>query len=69
MHNEKLCGEPCIESKKNVKARLKKAKKNLKYLVEGLWSVDIDYKSRYEAIGAAYMDVARIENQLSSYDK
>ena len=69
MYEERICKESCVEPKKNVKARLKKAKKNLRYLVEGLWSIDIDYKSRHEAIGASYMDIVRLEKQLSSYDK
>lgn len=63
------CCEPCRESKKTLKVRLKEAEKKLESGSELLESIGMNYEQKLQAIGALYMDVFHIKRQLEYYAK
>lgn len=63
----KTASEPCREPKKQIKERLKQAKKDLETLSDILYRVEMDYAARNQAIGSQYMEVRRLKEQLRNY--
>lgn len=53
----------CLESKKDVKTRLKKAKRKLKDFMEISKNTDIGYDHRQSMVGALYMDLVSAKEQ------
>ena len=56
--------ESCEESIPNVKARLKRARKNLKTILRMCREDIFEYDMRNEVVGKAYLNVTYIENEL-----
>ena len=54
----------CVESKKDLKKRLKMEKLKLKDFIEILEEVDMDYGHRAQAVGSIYLDIVHMEKKL-----
>lgn len=61
------CCEPCRESKKTIKKRLKVAKDKLENVTDMLETLDMNYDSKQQAIGSLYMNVRRLQRELRNY--
>lgn len=53
----------CVESKKDVKTRLKQAKRKLKDFMEISKNTNIGYDHRQSMVGALYMDLVSAKEQ------
>jgi len=54
----------CVESKKDLKKRLKVEKLKLKDFIEILEEVDMDYSHRSQVVGGMYLDIVNMEKRL-----
>ena len=59
--------EPCRESKKTIKKRLKVAKKTLRDAYNLFNHVEISYDTVNQSLGSLYRNVATLEDQLKNY--
>ena len=60
--------EPCRETKKHVKDRLKRTKLVLKDFISVSEYIDMDYKEKNNVIGSLYMDMHRAKQALKEYN-
>lgn len=58
----------CVENKKDVKKRLKEAKKRLETGFDLVQYLEISYEAKNQIIGSLYTNVRRIELQLERYE-
>ena len=55
--------EPCVETKKDLKARIKNAKLKLKDFVELAGHIDMPWDARNQIIGSLYLELVRLQSE------
>ena len=55
---------PCRQSRKSIKAEIKKTKSRLTAFVELSNGMDIPYEARMQSVGALYLRITDLKNEL-----
>ena len=56
--------DSCVETRKNLKARLKIEKMKMKDFIELSRNMDIPWEARYQTVGQQYLHILEIKRQL-----